>query len=119
MAFEKGRSQARVGGTLHLTSHHLLFVPGENEPGQEVWVIFYDSDAREMSSKSSHRDQIGYSTIHSVDKKSPTADGLFPLYISCRNFAFVRLFIGREQDCNEAYATLQRVMNISGHPWSL
>lgn len=36
--FEKGRSQARVSGTVHLTSHHLLFVPGENESGQENWV---------------------------------------------------------------------------------
>ncbi|KAI9024070.1 Myotubularin-like phosphatase domain-containing protein [Hyaloraphidium curvatum] len=91
--FEKGRSPSRSCGALHLTSHHLLFVPGENEPGQEVWIC--------------------YSTIHSVDKKSTTQDGFCPLYIACRNFTFVRLFIRREQECNEVYATLQRLMNIT------
>ncbi|KAJ3041739.1 hypothetical protein HDV00_008827 [Rhizophlyctis rosea] len=86
---EKGKAVST--GTLHLLAHHLLFCP--NEQGQEVWVT--------------------YSTIHTVDRKIPNSHGFFPVHISCRNFLHLRLFIQREQDAMDVYASLQKLLNIS------
>jgi len=38
--------------------------------------------------------------------------GIYPIFISCRDFVFVKFFFKKEQDANEIYSNLQRLMNV-------
>ncbi|KAI8906549.1 protein-tyrosine phosphatase-like protein [Powellomyces hirtus] len=60
-----------------------------------------------------YRGQISYSTLQSVDRKFPTAQGLHPICITCRNFQYLRLFIANERDATDVFLSLQKLMNIS------
>ncbi|KAJ3153994.1 hypothetical protein HDU89_008861 [Geranomyces variabilis] len=85
---DKGRKS--YFGTLHILAHHLLFcAEGSNT---EIW--------------------ISYSTVQSVDRKAPSAQGLHSICVTCRNFQFVRLHIANERDATEVFASLQRLINI-------
>ncbi|KXS16669.1 phosphatases II, partial [Gonapodya prolifera JEL478] len=102
---EKGRSTVRVPVHLHFTPNHLLIVPDT-------------SDAAEWGSLEGQKALAGelwipYPTVHSIERKFPTPDGLHPIHIVCRNFVFVRMFVDVEQDALEAYGTLQKLINIT------
>ncbi|KAI8825933.1 uncharacterized protein EV422DRAFT_503282 [Fimicolochytrium jonesii] len=86
---EKGRKS--YFGTLHLLAHHILFCPEKVDT--EIW--------------------ISYSTIQSVDRKEPTRHGLHPLCITCRNFAYLKLFVPHDRDATDVFASLQKLMNIA------
>ncbi|KAJ3160893.1 hypothetical protein HDU86_008255 [Geranomyces michiganensis] len=86
---DKGRKS--YTGTLHILAHHLLFC-GEGTD-TEIW--------------------ISYATVQSVDRKVPSAQGLHSIYVTCRNFQFVRLHIASERDATEVFASLQRLINIT------
>ncbi|KAI8589235.1 Myotubularin-like phosphatase domain-containing protein, partial [Geranomyces variabilis] len=85
---DKGRKS--YFGTLHILAHHLLFCAEGSDT--EIW--------------------ISYSTVQSVDRKAPSAQGLHSICVTCRNFQFVRLHIANERDATEVFASLQRLINI-------
>eukprot|EP00842_Homolaphlyctis_polyrhiza_P002934 jgi/Hompol1/3641/HPOL_000273-RA len=56
---------------------------------------------------------VWMSTIVSVDRKFPTSDGLFPVYLTCRHFLCLKLFFARDSDAVAVYTALQRGTNIT------
>ncbi|KAG0381052.1 hypothetical protein BGX24_000030 [Mortierella sp. AD032] len=83
---EKG--QSTYIGTLHLTTHHLIFA----HPEQEIW--------------------ISYPTIHTVEKGLPTIHNAWPLHIRCHNFVFVALNFQSEKEVADVYDSIQNLTCI-------
>ncbi|KAJ1986568.1 phosphatidylinositol-3-phosphatase ymr1 [Dimargaris cristalligena] len=84
------RGNARSIATLHLTTHHLIFV----QPGEELWVCF--------------------PMIHCVELQP--ASNTIPhasLSIRCRNFVFLTLFFEQESDLRDVFLSIQKLTCIN------
>ncbi len=57
--------------------------------------------------------QIPHACIHTIERKPPTAQGLYPLYISYRHFFALKAYFATENDCARVYALIQSSMNTS------
>ncbi|RKP07726.1 protein-tyrosine phosphatase-like protein, partial [Thamnocephalis sphaerospora] len=79
----------RYIGTLHLTAHQLIF----SHPEEELW--------------------IAYPILHTVERQSQMADGLFPLRIRCHHFLFVTLSFRTEQEAIDVYESMQKLTCIA------
>ncbi|KAJ3415177.1 hypothetical protein HDV05_005457 [Chytridiales sp. JEL 0842] len=86
---QKGKKS--MVGSLHLLAHHLLF--RSSQPEQEIWIC--------------------YSSICNVDRRFQTSQGLYPIYITCKHFWFLKIFIAKEQDALDVFNSLQKLINIS------
>ncbi|KAJ3109796.1 hypothetical protein HDU97_000026 [Phlyctochytrium planicorne] len=84
-------SHQLIPGTFHLMAHHLMFCPTSSD--QEIWIC--------------------YSSINNVDRRFTNTQGLTPVHVACRHFLFVRFLFTREQDAQDVFLSLQKLINIS------
>ncbi|KAG9284011.1 hypothetical protein G9A89_022785, partial [Geosiphon pyriformis] len=82
------RQSTRVG-TLHLTTHQLIF----RHPQEELW--------------------ISYPIIHTVERRPQASNGLWPLIIRCRDFLFVTLSVPNEREAIDVFESIQKLTCIS------
>ncbi|KAL5037381.1 hypothetical protein BDV3_006878 [Batrachochytrium dendrobatidis] len=92
---EKGRSPTAFTGGITLTPHVMLFNPSATS--------LVDKDLQ----------TIWLSTIVSIDRKFPTPDGLYPIYITLRYFLALKIYFAQDLDAATAYTAMQRGMNIT------
>ncbi|PKY45005.1 phosphatases II [Rhizophagus irregularis] len=81
-----------VVGTLHLTTHQMIFKYSDNK--EELW--------------------ISYPIIHTVERRPPTSEPRYwPLLIKCRNFIFVTISVPVEKEAIDVFDTIQKLTCIS------
>ncbi|RIA89296.1 protein-tyrosine phosphatase-like protein [Glomus cerebriforme] len=86
------KSQGVFVGTLHLTTHQLIFKYSNNK--EELW--------------------ISYPIIHTVERRPPTSEPRYwPLFIKCRNFVFVTISVPIEDEAIDVFDTVQKLTCIS------
>ncbi|CAG8480679.1 5733_t:CDS:2 [Ambispora gerdemannii] len=77
-------------GTLHLTTHQLIFI----HPQEEMW--------------------ISYPTIHTVERRPLASNGHWPLLIRCRDFVFVTISVPSEREAIDVFESIQKLTCIKG-----
>ncbi|CAG8442059.1 8042_t:CDS:2 [Ambispora leptoticha] len=77
-------------GTLHLTTHQLIF----RHPQEEMWIL--------------------YPTIHTVERRPLASNGLWPLLIKCRDFVFVTISVPSEREAIDVFESIQKLTCIKG-----
>ncbi|GBB98034.1 hypothetical protein RclHR1_03120019 [Rhizophagus clarus] len=89
------KSREVVVGTLHLTTHQMIFKYSNNK--EELW--------------------ISYPIIHTVERRPPTSSSseprYWPLLIKCRNFIFVTISVPVEKEAIDVFDTIQKLTCIS------
>ncbi|KAJ3186834.1 hypothetical protein HK101_009561 [Irineochytrium annulatum] len=87
------RGTQTVTGTLQMLQHQLKFSPADGDD-QDVILVCYAS-------------------INSIDRRFTNHQGLCPVHVSCRHFVFFKFLFQKEQEAQDVFSSLQKLINIS------